>query len=94
MCNPHGDVCPEIEKWLESLGFKPRWEPYEHRDIVLKIAYCASNHSGITKYTTYYPYRSIGWGGFKELPIKAILKDSDWHCIERGFDGKTGFVRP
>ena len=91
MCSIYDQVCPEMEEWLESIGFKPKWEPNEYPDIVLKIAKCSSNHSGKVKCVTYYPYRSIGWAGFKEIQIKSILKEHGWRCIERGLDGKTVF---
>jgi hypothetical protein len=91
MCDPHGFICSKIEQSLKSKGFKPSWNPHEHLDIVLAIAKCASTKSG---YTTYYPYRSIGWSGFPEYAIKYILTSNGWVCKERAFKGRTGFYRP
>lgn len=96
MCDPEGSVCPEIDQWLQSIGFKPRWAPNDHLDIVLAIAECAARNSPSTtlKYTTYYPFTDIGWGGWKLQAVKNILRSDGWIFVEGGFHGKSGFYQP
>ena len=92
MCDPEGQVCPYVRGELQSRGIGPDSSPADHPDIVLEIAGHAAKHSG---YTTYYPYRSVGWGGFKEYRVKDILKRHGWTCVERKsrFD-RTRFLSP
>ena len=92
MCDPEGKVCSYIKGKLRSEGIEPDSSPANHSNMVLEIAQCAAKNSG---YVTYYPYRSMGWGGFKEFPVKDILKHNGWTCIERKspFD-RTRFLSP
>jgi hypothetical protein len=80
MCDPNGKVCSYVEGKLRSRGIGPDSSPLNHPDMVLEIAQCAAKKSG---YTTYYPYRSMGWAGFKEFAVKDILIRNGWTFVER-----------
>lgn len=92
MCDPEGKVCSYIKGKLRPEGIGPDSSPANHSDMVLEIAQCAAKNSG---YTTYYPYRNMGWGGFKDFAIKDILKRNGWTCVEiKSPCDRTRFLSP
>ena len=92
MCDPEGKVCSHIKWRLQSRDIGPDSSPVNHPDMVLEIARCAAKNSG---YTTYYLYRSMGWGGFKEFTVKDVLKRNGWTCVERKSPSdRTRFLSP
>ena len=97
MCDPNGKICSHIKEQLRSKGIEPDSDPINHTDMVLEIAECAAKNCAIknSEYTTYEPYRSMGWGGFKEFAIKSILIRNKWIFVERSsrFD-RSRFYRP
>ena len=93
MCDPDGAICPEMAQTLQHAGIGPNSSPRDHPDMVIEIATCAARTS---EYTSYYPYRSMGWAGFKEHDVKRILTAHGWTFVGRedSPDGRARFLRP
>jgi len=91
MCDPEDSVCSNVKRKLHTLGIGPDSSPADYPDMVLAIAQCAAKPSG---YTTFYPYRSMGWGGFKEFRVKDILIRNGWTFVDRKYYGRARFLRP